>query len=164
MMRIEVDAVMYWTPAQHCFVRFAKWPLDNHPFTISSVHEDPGPAVEPSKFAFLVRPLQGFTSRLLKHVEAQPLKRYTEKCDGVQPRGQCQMEVTIDGPYGGMTHWQALHQDFDQAVLIAGGSGISAMLPWILKFASMGRSEVACRVLFTLDLVCATCLRDLVGH
>ena len=129
MMRIEVDAAMYWAPAQHCFLRFAKWALDKHPFTISSIYEGQNPTVGPSKLVSLVLPLEGFTSRLFKHVEAQPLKQCTDHRGSGRPQSQCQLEVTIDGPYGGITHWQSHYQDFYQAILIAGGSGISAMIP-----------------------------------
>lgn len=145
MMRIEVDAAMYWAPSQHCFLRFAKWPLDNHPFTIASIHEGQDPVHGANRLVVLVRPLQGFTRRLLEHVRASPFKQVADHRGSVQAQGQCQMEVTIDGPYGGMSGWQFLHQRFDQIVMIAGGSGISAMLPWMLHFTSMMDSESSCR-------------------
>lgn len=145
MMRIKVDAAMYWAPSQHCFLRFAKWPLDNHPFTIASIHEGQDPVYGASRLVVLVRPLQGFTRRLLEHVRASPSKPVDDRRGSVQAHGQCQMEVTIDGPYGGMSGWQSLHQRFDQVVMIAGGSGISAVLPWMLHFASVMNTESSCR-------------------
>ncbi|OCL01432.1 hypothetical protein AOQ84DRAFT_444016 [Glonium stellatum] len=43
------------------------------------------------------------------------------------------LRTLIDGPYGG--HMRPLHRLYDTVLCVAGGSGISAVLPWVLALS-----------------------------
>lgn len=115
-----------WNPGQHVFLRFpGLGPLDNHPFTIASscsetyvVDKDGNSSAEPLRF--LIRPYEGITRKLAKYAGSS-VKAY------------------IDGPYG---HYEPLEKKYENVVLVAGGSGITAMLPHLSYLAKrLGRRE-----------------------
>jgi len=126
MTRIEITAPKGFThtPAQHCFLRFpAISLLDNHPFTIASVQRSIDSAKNktsaevdsPQALTFLVRTHAGFTHKLAAYCGSRP------DSDAL---------AWIDGPYGGIG--RPVDRLYDTLVLIAGGGGISACLPWLL--------------------------------
>jgi NAD(P)H-flavin reductase len=111
-----------WKPAQHVFLRFTDLaPLDNHPFTIAS--PPPLANVNQRHLVFLARSHTGFTQKLWSYVRNQSGQE-----DGVTT------SVWLDGPYGG--HSRPLHTRFDSLILVAGGTGITACLPWLLHTVS----------------------------
>lgn len=142
MLQVNIRAAMTWTPGQHCFLRFPTLGFfDNHPFTIASLAESPDYASIPNTATFLIRPYNGLTDRLLQHA-----RRSGDVIETQRP-SPSSMGVFIDGPYGGINSSRSLHQRYDQAVLVCGGGGISAMLPWILHFAKLlEATEEACRL------------------
>ncbi|KAF2403452.1 hypothetical protein EJ06DRAFT_571662 [Trichodelitschia bisporula] len=108
------------SPAQHVFLRFtALAPLDNHPFTIVSAPMDSGS--QPSPLVFLARTHAGFTARLARYA----LANVNGKDEAAST------PVWIDGPYGGVS--RSFETRYDTLVLLAGGTGISACLPWMLS-------------------------------
>jgi predicted ferric reductase len=118
--RIEVwaDKNFHWKPSQHVFLRFISFaPFDNHPFTIASA-EIPRNATKPN-LVFLSRSHAGFTNRLAAYTQTQSEKG-----------GVISTSVWVDGPYGGSS--RPIHNRFDSLILFAGGTGISACLPWLL--------------------------------
>lgn len=119
MMKLELDVqgLWSWEPGQHVFLRFPTIrPLDNHPFTIASIPERPEPGArvkDSAKMVFYMRPLKGMTRRIANLAESG--KTTT---------------VTVDGPYGTIIR-PKVESRYDSAILIAGGGGISGMLPWL---------------------------------
>lgn len=108
-----------WKPGQHVFLRFPELSLlDNHPFTIASSFngtylEDSNGNTTAELMKFLIRPYDGVTRKLAKHAGTST-KAY------------------IDGPYG--SH-EKLADRYENVILVAGGSGISAMLPHLSYLA-----------------------------
>lgn len=118
MLRITIPAFngMTWKPGQHVYLRFPSISmLENHPFTIASLCEetfvtDKNGMSTRTPLLFLVKPRAGLTKRL-SNVTQQ----------------RTSLKAFIDGPYGG-THLN-LSRKYEQVILVAGGSGISALLP-----------------------------------
>ena len=129
MIRIEFLAPQgfSWTPGQHCFLRFpAISLLDNHPFTIMS---PPAPelgrkAEDSATLTFLARQHAGFTRALAVHCASSP--------DSL-------LSGWIDGPYGGVGRF--IERLYDTMILVAGGAGITACLPWLLHVVEKSRSR-----------------------
>ena len=121
---VRVPSSFSWRPGQHCYVRLPLVsPLDNHPFTIASAcgaREDrvskEGPDLK--KMSFFVRTHQGFTRKLDSYA-----------------RGEVDINTSawLEGPYGGIS--RILEKRYDTMILIAGGSGITACLSWLLHCA-----------------------------
>jgi predicted ferric reductase len=132
MTRIEVSAPQdfEYSPGQHCFLRFpALSLLDNHPFTIAST--PPGCATGGKKareLLFMARTHSGFTKKLSNSSRSTP---------------ENPLFAWVDGPYGGIS--RHIESQYDTLVLIAGGSGITACLPWI-KYIVEAQESRATRV------------------
>ena len=95
-----------WKPGQHCFLRFVGTRmLDNHPFSVCSILN------EDSRLKFIVIPKKGLTKQLYSELDEYAI---TNK------------KVFLDGPYGGTARDPT---SFDNVVLMATGSGITATLP-----------------------------------
>ena len=157
MLRLSVRTSMHWSPGQHAFLRFPKLALlDNHPFTIASVpkkhREKISSADEQNELVFLVRPYGGVTKRLLKHVEKHSPCRSNAKESSISEtqleiKGEENLQVLIDGPYGGLEQHRAMHRLYDHIILVAGGGGISAMLPWLSSLSRrIAALDEPCRV------------------
>ena len=129
MTRIEVlpPPGFTHTPAQHCFLRFPSVSLtDNHPFTISTTAPlqdlttvgrdaaDRNPTEKPQSLVFLARTYAGFTRKLAAYSASQP---------------DILASAWIDGPYGGTS--RPIQRLYDTLILVAGGAGITACLPWL---------------------------------
>ena len=122
-----------WKPGNHVFLRFPTLAiLDHHPFTIASIPNKSSGDVraedEPNKFSFIVRAHTGFTRRLLSKVLSTP---------------DLQLSVLVDGPYG--SKMRPLENIYDDVILLAGGGGITAILPWALHLASRLRARCVTR-------------------
>jgi predicted ferric reductase len=127
--RIDVwqEGSFHWTPSAHVFLRFTEVaPLDNHPFTIASAPPTPGSAQ--SHLVFLARSHAGFTQRLVEHVHE---KAGSE--DAVTTT------VWVDGPYGGIH--RPLFTRYDSLVLVAGGTGVTSCLPWLLHSVAQAKAN-----------------------
>lgn len=99
---------------QHCYLRFyGSRFLDNHPFSVATVPDEETPDMK-----FLVIPKKGLTRKLHK-----------ELVENVSTR----KKVYIDGPYGGSSRDET---SFEKVVLISTGSGVSAVLPFLIKLAN----------------------------
>lgn len=155
---IEVPRSLRWKPGHHSFLRMPSLSfLDNHPFTIASV---PAPPPEPNKLIFLIRTHSGFTKRLASRADAdaatfqKPLRTSpSPSLSSTTSPGDRSPTITplprlrtlIDGPYGGYT--APLHRTVDSVLLVAGGTGITAALPWALNLgAHMGERGDGSRV------------------
>lgn len=116
---VEVSRGVRWTPGQHVFVKVPGLSLlGNHPFTVASLPADDGNGlVYPrgsNTMKFLVRSRAGFTRQLWERVE--------KETGG-------SLRSCIDGPYGGVG--VDLARMYDAFVMVAGGGGITAVLPWL---------------------------------
>ncbi|KAL2074944.1 hypothetical protein VTL71DRAFT_8724 [Oculimacula yallundae] len=122
MLRLTIPAFdsLTWKPGQHVYLRFVdrgrglRW-WENHPFTIASLCEetfvtDKMGISSRTPLVFLIKSRKGLTKRLLKVAQ----QRET-------------LKVVIEGPYGGND--LDLKTGYEQIILVAGGSGISAILP-----------------------------------
>ena len=111
-----------WQPGQHFYLRFPFLsPLDNHPFTIANIPQqilEKASEETAQKATFLARPHGGFTRKLASYAQAQV------NADIVQA------SVWLERPYGGIT--RNVERRCDNLILIAGGSGITACLSWLL--------------------------------
>jgi len=132
MMRLDVLIPVDWTwsPGQHVFLRFPSirvW--DNHPFTIASIPlrrgergQDGGEKANvdgaTGTMTFYLRAQSGFTRRL--HALATR-----------DPEGH--ISAIVDGPYG--SSLRKLEFLCEDVVLVAGGGGVTAVLPWLLHLS-----------------------------
>lgn len=114
-------------PGQHYFVYQGNvlkfW--ENHPFSLgawapaSEVKSEGGPSRKHQKLVFYVRPYDGWTRRL---------------------RDQCrnagfifEPKLLLEGPYG---HTAPLHH-FDTNLMIVGGTGVAAAVPYLLSHTEL---------------------------
>jgi predicted ferric reductase len=137
LLKITIPAFggLTWHPGQHVFLRFPSIaPLDNHPFTIASVSDATyvtGKDGENTRtpLTFFVRPREGITKKLMKITQ----RNLTRK-----------LKVVIEGPYGG--HDRHLELAYESVVLVAGGSGITSVLPLLTHLSRMiGRERIVLR-------------------
>ncbi|KAI8966247.1 hypothetical protein F5Y11DRAFT_188156 [Daldinia sp. FL1419] len=121
-----------WLPADHVFVSVPvlgrSHSLQAHPFTIASAAPttDSTGSLSHAWLSLLVREQSGFTSDLLNHA-----------------RSNSRVAVRLDGPYGSQDPLNML-RSCDNAVLIAGGSGIAVVFPmaWDLATGHAGKRQV----------------------
>ena len=115
-----------WKPGQHVFLRFPTIaPFDNHPFTIASDCDETyvtGKEGQTTRTAmvFLVKPYDGITKKLMKLAQSQENRPVT-------------LRTFIEGPYGGLN--KQLELSYEQLILVAGGSGITAVLPLLVSLS-----------------------------
>ncbi|WVQ80313.1 hypothetical protein IAT38_002418 [Cryptococcus sp. DSM 104549] len=116
LIRLTVTSSTRFTPkpGQHFYLYTPKSikPWENHPFTLGSW--ETGPKGE-TRLHFLFGSMAGATRRLRRQVEA------------VQTGGSAACRVLVEGPYG----HSCPVQRYDHALFIAGGSGITASLPYL---------------------------------
>ncbi|KAL9624930.1 MAG: hypothetical protein Q9160_000977 [Pyrenula sp. 1 TL-2023] len=129
MTRLEMLAPrgLHWNPGQHVYLRAPTVGLfDNHPFTIAAadgLSEVGNEKEHPRILPLYIRTYAGFTRRLRNYVDEE---------------SSTQLEAWLEGPYGG--HREDITIGFDDVILVAGGGGISAMLPWLEHFAAKLRA------------------------
>ncbi|KAI1088207.1 hypothetical protein F5B19DRAFT_472393 [Rostrohypoxylon terebratum] len=122
-----------WRPADHVFISVPalgrSHSLQAHPFTIASAAPVPKDDEDSSNHAWLgllIRVQSGFTSSLLDYA-----------------RIHSRVNVRLDGPYGSQDPLNML-RSCENAVLIAGGSGIAVVFPmaWNLATSHCRRRQV----------------------
>jgi len=96
---------------------------DNHPFTLASAPA--ATQMEDHCLTFLVRTHSGFTHRLATYC---------------QLHADQQLSAWVDGPYGGIG--RRLELLYDELILVAGGSGITACLPWLEQAVRVKEARV----------------------
>ncbi|KAL6722370.1 hypothetical protein ACLMJK_001477 [Lecanora helva] len=121
-----------WEPGQHFYLRFPTlFPFDNHPFTVANI-PDPSHKNESlvQKATFFARPHSGFTKKIAAYASAN--------VDNNEA-------VWLEGPYGGIS--RDIARRCNTLILIAGGSGITACLSWLLHCAevmAVGEGPLQC--------------------
>ncbi|KAI9163179.1 Ferric/cupric reductase transmembrane component [Paramyrothecium foliicola] len=118
-IKVTIPTQMRWKPGQYVYLRMPGISLfENHPFTIASLCSDDFPSEYGEQYrdcTIVFKPYQGFTRKVLETaVEKGPFHTY---------------RAFLDGPYGGMRRDLAA---FDTCILIAGGSGITALMSQLL--------------------------------
>ncbi|KAI0400414.1 ferric reductase like transmembrane component-domain-containing protein [Xylaria palmicola] len=129
-IKITVPTQMKWKPGQFVYLRMPGISfLDNHPFTISSLCSDDFPSEYGEQYrdcTVVFKPYGGFTRRVLETaIEKGPFHTY---------------RAYLDGPYGGMRRELAA---FDTCILIAGGSGVTAVMSQLLNLIKRMRDGKA---------------------
>jgi NAD(P)H-flavin reductase len=125
MVKISVFTKAKWVAGQHAFLRFPSVKvLANHPFTIVSICDST--SSETQEMVFLVRPQKGFSAVLHSMAVASPSSELT-------------LSIDVGGPYGGLNY--ALERRYDSVILVAGGGGISAVLPELLHLSQLVGTE-----------------------
>ena len=132
LMRLTVTPSIPIKPQQgQYYYLYAPWsltPWENHPFTLGSWNASPSGdgSVE---LHFLVGPQGGATRRLQRRIERT--ERRHPKLGAAKPNAdgfkEIDMRMYLEGPYGQSHNLAA----FDHVLLIAGGSGITAILPYV---------------------------------
>jgi NAD(P)H-flavin reductase len=129
-IKITIPTQVKWKPGQYVYLRMPGISIfENHPFTVASLCSDDFPSEYGEGYRDMVivfRPFGGFTNRVLKSaLEMGPWHTY---------------RAFIDGPYGGM---RRRLDAFDNVVLIAGGSGITALVSQLLDLIKRMRDGKA---------------------
>ena len=113
LIRLTVTApfMLFPRPGQYYFLYnpLSLTPWENHPFTLASWDHEYGK----TKLHFLIAVRGGATSRLRRKI--------------VENHSPTRMRVLVEGPYG---HTEPVNQ-YERVLFIAGGSGITAILPYL---------------------------------
>jgi predicted ferric reductase len=129
-IKITIPTQVRWRPGQYIYLRMPGISVfENHPFTIASLCDEDFPSEYGEGYRDMVivfRPFGGFTNKVRQSaLEHGPWHTY---------------RAFIDGPYGGM---QRRIEAFDDVVLIAGGSGITAIISQLLTLIKKMRDGKA---------------------
>lgn len=129
-VKVTIPTQVRWRPGQYVYLRMPGISVfENHPFTIASLNSEDFPSQYGEQYRDMVvvfRPFGGFTRKVLNSaIDKGPYKTY---------------RAFIDGPYGGMTRELA---SFDTVVLLAGGSGITAIVSQLLDLIKKMREGKA---------------------
>lgn len=129
-IKITVPTQMKWNPGQYVYLRMPGISFfDNHPFTISSLCSEDFPSEYGEEYRdciIVFKPYGGFTRRVLETaIDKGPFHTY---------------RAYLDGPYGGMRRELAA---FDTCILIAGGSGVTALMSQLLNLIKRMRDGKA---------------------
>ncbi|EPQ27717.1 uncharacterized protein PFL1_04855 [Pseudozyma flocculosa PF-1] len=157
LTRLTIRTPLTWRPGQHVFVRFpAIEPWSAHPFTIVSM---PRPDHSgDSAIVLMAKAHGGFTRKLHSRAlagqageaetstETTTAMRHGEHIDDhdadeqlLRPSSSTSLSAIVDGPYG----QDAGVSDFDAALFIAGGSGITLAMASLLDLAWQWRNGTA---------------------
>lgn len=96
-------------------------PWENHPFTLASWEK----RRDRTTLHFLIAPQGGWTGRLRKRIEAAAVKDSESSLLVTAP--EARLRVLLEGPYG----TRDPIDEYDHILLLAGGSGIAAILPYV---------------------------------
>ena len=129
-IKVTIPTQVRWKPGQYVYLRMPGISVfENHPFTITSLCSNDFPSEYGEDYRDMVivfRPFGGFTKRVMESaLEKGPWHNY---------------RAFLDGPYGGM---KRSLDSFDHVVLIAGGSGITALISHLLDLIKRMRDGKA---------------------
>jgi predicted ferric reductase len=129
-IKVTIPTKVRWRPGQYIYLRMPGISVfENHPFTIASLCDEDFPSEYGEGYRDMVivfRPFGGFTNKVRQSaLEHGPWHTY---------------RAFIDGPYGGM---QRRIEAFDDVVLVAGGSGITAIISQLLTLIKKMRDGKA---------------------
>ena len=141
LMRLTVTPSIPIKPQPgHYYYLYSPWsltPWENHPFTLGSWNASPSGdgSVE---LHFLVGPQAGATRRLQRRIERT--ERQHPGLDVTTGDGfkAIDMRMYLEGPYGQSHNLAA----YDHVLLIAGGSGVTAILPYVHALQAKAHVQV----------------------
>lgn len=138
-LRVDTSVPIAPNPGDYYFLYspHSLTPWENHPFTLASWEKAPGGG---TTLHFLVAPLAGWTGRLRRRIEAvQAAQRDDPETEAMlapaSSTGSARLRVLLEGPYGR----RCAVDEYEHILLIAGGSGIAAILPYV--FALTGGAD-----------------------
>ncbi|GAA6008891.1 uncharacterized protein JCM10292_002636 [Rhodotorula paludigena] len=142
---IDLKSGMTWTAGQHVFLRFLTLhPWSTHPFTIASLDSSLVPGSSASRtMRFVLRPHSGLTARLLSRTYASPSRSIS-------------LPVLLDGPYGASP--AHILQGADEAFFVAGGTGISFVLPLLSALVHAAELHIVKRATLVWAVPRAECV------
>lgn len=150
LMRLRVDTSVPIQPAPgdyyFLYSPHSLSPWENHPFTLASWEKAPSGG---TTLHFLIAPMEGWTRRLRRRIEAvSALKADTEsETDAlVASPGSARLRVLLEGPYGHRCDLDA----FEHVLLLAGGSGIAAILPYIFALSRAPAKKRTISIVWTV--------------
>ena len=118
-VKVTIPTQKKWKPGQYVYLRMPGISFfENHPFTIASLCSDDFPSEYGEQYrdmTLVFRPYGGFTRKVVD----------TAILNGPEQT----YRAFIDGPYGGM---QRELVSFDTVIMVAGGSGITAIVSQLL--------------------------------
>lgn len=120
LMRLSVDTIpISPRPGDYYFLYspHSLTPWENHPFTLASWEQGAGRTT----LHFLIAPQAGWTGRLRRRIEA------SKESSLVRGAPQARLRIMLEGPYGTCDPIA----EYDHVLLLAGGSGIAAILPYV---------------------------------
>lgn len=129
-VKVTIPTQVRWKPGQYIYLRMPGVSFfENHPFTIASLCSDDYPSEYGEQYRDMVvvfRPFGGFTKKVLDSaLDHGPWWTY---------------RAFIDGPYGGM---RRSPDSFEHVVLVAGGTGITAVVSHLLDLIKRMRDGKA---------------------
>ncbi|TKY86033.1 hypothetical protein EX895_004858 [Sporisorium graminicola] len=133
LTKMTVDSALRWRPGQHVFVRFPGLaPLSAHPFTIVSMPSADDQQLM-STVVLMAKARKGLTKRLYNEAARLQLQQAARQRSGFA------LSALLDGPYG----QDASVSSYDQALLLAGGSGITFVLASLLELSWLWQKKAA---------------------
>ncbi|KAH0536902.1 hypothetical protein FGG08_006273 [Glutinoglossum americanum] len=129
-LKITIPTQVKWRPGQYVYLRMPGISIfENHPFTVTSLCSEDFPSEYGEGYRDMIlvfRPFGGFTKKVLNAAIAKgPYKTY---------------RAFLDGPYGGMKRQM---DSFDTVVLVAGGSGVTALVSQLIDLVKRMRDGKA---------------------
>ncbi|KAI0833567.1 putative ferric-chelate reductase [Trametes gibbosa] len=129
LVRMTVTSALPLTPKPgdyfFLYTPMSITPWENHPFTLGSWEKNANGGTD---LHFLIAPLDGATRKMKKRIEKSQ-------------SGKANMRVLIEGPYG---HSENVGR-FEHVLLVAGGSGITAILPYLHELRTKDTTTRATR-------------------
>ncbi|GMK59041.1 hypothetical protein CspeluHIS016_0700560 [Cutaneotrichosporon spelunceum] len=124
-LRVDTSVRINPTPGDYYFLysAYSLTPWENHPFTLASWEAAGGG----TSLHFLIAPMAGWTERLRRRIDATAAANDRSETQPLVAPGSARLRVLLEGPYG--TRRDLDH--FEHVLLLAGGSGIAAILPYV---------------------------------
>ncbi|OWB62393.1 hypothetical protein B5S29_g3319 [[Candida] boidinii] len=122
----DTKDVMKWEPGQHLFIReISNRILDNHPFSILSYNNN-NDNTNSNDIKLIVKPMKGLTKVWYNKLNSSENGKFFEK-------------LLIDGPFGGVPRDIS---SFNNLILMASGTGITAILSFINQACELKKSNM----------------------
>jgi hypothetical protein len=141
---VQCPQALQWKPGQHAYISMPgiSW-MQSHPFTIVSVSQHLS-APGPNDLVLLIRACKGFTKIVAdlaskNDSRSGSISSTTSWSDLTLENDMIEVSTRswIDGPYGDFH--PRLELKYQSVVCVAGGSGVTAALPWLVYVSSRMR-------------------------
>lgn len=129
-LRIRSNPMDKWRPGQHYFINFLTCePFQSHPFTLANIPTQVvrNGHIHEQEMVLIIREAAGLTQKLRSKLEKSQAKS---------------LPVLLDGPYGGV---EAEFSQYDSVLLLAGGVGITFILPILQDLVHQVEHHCICK-------------------